>query len=102
MVRSIVRLRCGLGRYETVRRTRVTVGYLRRWRAYQNLLRFFLLHRAPLQGMEGLQGEGRGDCDVPSVVDFAGLELDLDDLAALRTDTTSAAPTMRPRAHDGA
>ena len=35
---------------------------------------------------------GRED-DVPCVVDFAGLELDLDDLAALRTDTTSAAPT---------
>ena len=28
MVRSMVRLRCGAGRYETVRRTRVTVGYL--------------------------------------------------------------------------
>ena len=57
MVRSIVRLRCGLGRYETVRRTRVTVGYLRRWRTYQNLLRFFfaVLHS---KGRSG--GRARG------------------------------------------
>ncbi len=53
---------CGAGReYEIVRLTRVTVGYL----------------------ADGQQGTTGARADAPSMVELAGLELDLEDLAAL-------------------
>ena len=79
-MRSIVRLRCGAGRYETVRRTRVTVGYLK---TRESKMLASLSSSTRLNQREGREGRREGERGPPCMVDFTGLELDLNDLAAL-------------------